>query len=109
MRLFVSLGLLKRGNLGLGQEQAVLRHFGFAGFQAQLHRRSCRCHTHRTPAGEIDRPRPLSASATRIWPQAGCSIAIYYRSFDLDWRAVLQDRLTPADLLQCQLAAYVHL
>ena len=37
--------------------------------------RSWRCHTQRTPAGEIDRPRRLSASEMRTWPQAGCSIA----------------------------------
>jgi hypothetical protein len=35
--------------------------------------RSWRCQTQRTPAGEIDRPRCLSASDTRTWPQAGCS------------------------------------
>src|SRR5437660_12572672 len=38
--------------------------------------RSWRCHTQRTPAGEIDNPRRFSASETRTWPQAGCSIAI---------------------------------
>ena len=37
--------------------------------------RSWRRHTQRTPAGEIDRPCRLSASDTRTWPQAGCSIA----------------------------------
>ena len=34
--------------------------------------RSWRCHTQRTPAGEIDKPRRLSASEMRTWPQAGC-------------------------------------
>jgi hypothetical protein len=29
----------------------------------------------RTPTGEIDKPRRLSASEMRTWPQAGCSIA----------------------------------
>src|SRR5215468_11085831 len=33
------------------------------------------CHTQRTPAGEIDRPRRFNASEMRTWPQAGCSIA----------------------------------
>ena len=28
-----------------------------------------------TPAGEIDKPRRLSASEMRTWPQVGCSIA----------------------------------
>ena len=36
--------------------------------------RSWRCHTQRTPAGEIDRPCRFSISETRTWPQAGCSI-----------------------------------
>jgi hypothetical protein len=31
----------------------------------------CRCHTQRTPAGEIDSPRRFSASDTRTCPQAG--------------------------------------
>src|SRR6516162_4153514 len=31
--------------------------------------RSWRCHTQRTPAGEIDNPRRFSASATRTWPR----------------------------------------
>src|SRR5215467_13833746 len=38
--------------------------------------RSWRCHTQRTPAGEIDRPRCFTASDTRTWPQAGCSISV---------------------------------
>src|SRR5215813_11098410 len=38
--------------------------------------RSWRCHTQRTPAGEIDRPCRFSISETQTWPQAGCSIAI---------------------------------
>jgi hypothetical protein len=36
--------------------------------------RSWRCHTQRTPAGEIDKSRRLSASEMRTWLQAGCSI-----------------------------------
>ena len=70
--------------------------------------RSWRCHTQRTPAGEIDRPRRFSASETRTWPQAGCSIASSTdRLFDLRRRAVLQDRLLAADLLQRQFTAFV--
>src|SRR5437868_710316 len=66
--------------------------------------RSWRCHTQRTPAGEIDNPRRFSASETRTWPQAGCSIAIETTASSI---CGLQDRLAPADLLQCQLAAFV--
>src|SRR5207302_10572584 len=52
-------------------------------------------------------PRRFSASETRTWPQAGCSIELDRRLFDLNRRAVLQDRLPAADLLQRQLAAFV--
>src|SRR5207237_8119302 len=70
--------------------------------------RSWRCHTQRTPAGEIDNPRRFSASDTRTWPQAGCSIAISTAAlFDVRRRPGLQDRLAAADLLQRQLAAFV--
>jgi hypothetical protein len=51
--------------------------------------RSCRCHTQRTPAGEIDKPRRLMASEMGTWPQAGCSIASpHHRLLDRDRRAV---------------------
>jgi Putative transposase len=51
--------------------------------------RSWRCHTQRTPAGEIDSPRRLSAAETRTWPQADCSIAdIAYQN-----KAVVYDLL----------------
>src|ERR1700739_2531359 len=62
--------------------------------------RSWRCHTQRTPAGEIDKPRRFSASDTRTWPQAGCSL-------DSERRSVLQDRLLATDRLQHQLAALI--
>src|SRR4029453_18268155 len=70
--------------------------------------RSWRCQTQRTPAGEIDNPRRFSASETRTWPQAGCSIASSdHRLLDLRRCTVLQDRLSATDLLQRQLAAFV--
>src|SRR6516225_8904782 len=69
--------------------------------------RSWRCHTQRTPAGEIDRPCRFSISETRTWPQAGCSIAIATTACSISGGAVLQHRLAPADLLQCQFAAFV--
>src|ERR1700757_1853510 len=70
--------------------------------------RSWRCHTQRTPAGEIDRPRRFSASAMRTWPQGRLLDGQRHHGlFDLDRRAVLQDRLAPADLLQRQLAAFI--
>src|SRR5215471_9413555 len=39
--------------------------------------RSCRCHTQRTPAGEIDSPCHFSISETRTWPQAGRQFATF--------------------------------
>jgi hypothetical protein len=36
-------------------------------------------HTQRTPAGDIGSPRRFTASATRNWPQAGCSMAMAMR------------------------------
>ena len=35
-----------------------------------------RSQTHRTPAGETVKPRFFSSLATRIWPKAGCSMAM---------------------------------
>ena len=72
MRLLVGLGLLERGDLGLGEQDAVLRHLGFERLETMLHRGEIvTFHTQRTPAGEIDRPRRFSASNTRTCPQAG--------------------------------------
>src|SRR5262249_5662 len=36
MRLLVGLGLLERGDLGLGQQDAILRHLGFERLEAML-------------------------------------------------------------------------
>ena len=72
MRFLVGLGLLERGDLGVGEQDAILRHLGFKRLQAVLHRgQIVTFHTQRTPAGEIDRPRRFSASNTRTCPQAG--------------------------------------
>src|SRR5262244_2507326 len=38
MRLLVGLGLLERGDLGLGQQDAILRHLGFERLEAMLDR-----------------------------------------------------------------------
>jgi hypothetical protein len=38
MRLLVGLGLFERGDLGLGQQDAILRHLGFERLEAMLHR-----------------------------------------------------------------------
>src|SRR5262249_32858429 len=76
MRLLVGLGLLERGDLGLGQQDAILRTLASSALRRCLIEvRSCRCHTQRTPAGEIDRTCRFTIADTRTWPQAGCSIA----------------------------------
>src|SRR4029077_18149543 len=83
--------------------------------------RSWRCHTQRTPAGEVDKPGLLRASQTPAGPPAGRASPRarplapgrprdprrHRRFLDLDRRAVLQDRLAAADLLQRQLAAFI--
>src|SRR3954447_3006569 len=67
--------------------------------------RSWRCHTQRTPKGEMSRPHWRSSLATRAWPQVGCSTAISTTGLlDLGLDAVLQDRLAAADLLQGEFA-----
>ena len=37
MRLFVGLGLLERGDLRFGEQDAILRHLGFEGLEAVFH------------------------------------------------------------------------
>src|SRR5438876_4609398 len=65
MRLLVGLGLLERGDLRLGEQDAILRHLGFERLEAMFHHgQIVALHTQRTPAGEIDIPRRLSISDT---------------------------------------------
>src|SRR4051794_4094366 len=66
--------------------------------------KSCRNHTLRTPLGDTNNPRLVSSLAIRTWPNAGCSIANSTILFHVRLGSVLQTRLTPADLLQRQLA-----
>src|SRR6516225_640743 len=76
VRLLVGLGLFERGDLRLGEQDAILRHLGLERLQAQLHRGQVVALPDAAhPAGEIDNPRRFTASDTRTWPQAGCSIA----------------------------------
>jgi len=97
VRLFVSLGLLKRGNLGLGQKQAVLRHFGFEGLQAQLHRGEIVPLPHAAYAGWRDRQTAPSQRLRDppLAPGRLLNCHLDHRAIDLDRRAVLQGRLTP--------------
>src|SRR3954466_1124646 len=67
--------------------------------------RAGRNQTLRTPLGDANNPRFVSSLATRTCPNAGCSHRqLHDRLFDVRLGAVLQTRLAPADLLQCQLA-----
>jgi hypothetical protein len=68
MRFLVGLGLFERRDLRLGQEDAFAALASSALRRCFIEVRSWRCHTQRTPAGEIDRPRRFSASETRTWP-----------------------------------------
>src|SRR6516225_8800273 len=69
--------------------------------------RSWRCHTQRTPAGEIDNPPLQCLRDAHLAPGRLFDRQLNHRLFNLDWRAVLQYRFAPADLLQRQLAAFV--
>src|SRR5205814_6131603 len=77
MRFLVGLGFLERGDLRLGQQDAILCRLGFERFEAVLHRGQVVALPHAAHTGGRDRQqRRFSASETRTWPQAGCSIAI---------------------------------
>src|SRR6516225_7909135 len=69
IRLLVGLGLVERGDLCLGQQDAVLRHLGF-----ELHRGQIVTLPHAPHARRRDR-QPAPLQRLRTWPQAGCSIA----------------------------------
>jgi hypothetical protein len=55
MRLLVGLGLLERGDLRLGQQDALLRHLGFDSLQAVLDRGQIVTQPHEAHAGGRDR------------------------------------------------------
>jgi transposase len=63
--LIALAGAFEGSNLGLGQDPAVLRTSFSRFFMVS---RSWRCHTQRTPAGEMARLRRRSSLATRTWP-----------------------------------------
>ena len=102
--LLLGLGLLERGDLGFGQQDAFLRHLGFQRLQALFHRwsgRGAATRSARRPARSTD-PRRFSALETRTWPQAGCSIAIVDHRLSRSRRGVrfFSIGLRAADLLQ---------
>ena len=55
MRFLVSLGLLERGDLGLGQQDAILRHLGFERLEAMFHRGQIVTLPHAAYPGRRDR------------------------------------------------------
>src|SRR5215470_4255207 len=70
--------------------------------------RSCRCHTQRTPAGEIDSPRRFSISETRTWPQAGCPIANSTTACSISGAVrFFNTGLRPTNFLQRQFATFI--
>jgi hypothetical protein len=76
MRLLLRFGSVERLDLSFGQQRAIFCRLGLQRFHLLLHRLQVgRCQTQRTTAGEIDRPRRFTASATRTGPHAGCTTA----------------------------------
>src|SRR6185436_7853875 len=73
MRLLLTLGLLKRGELALGQHQALLGDLRLERLEPLLHGLKLMALPHAAPAGEIEWPRWRTSLAIRIWPKAGCS------------------------------------
>src|SRR3954467_15554464 len=69
----IRLSLLQGGQLAFGQDQALFTLASSALRRFFIVSRSWRCHTPRTPAGEMECPCLRISLATRIWPKAGCS------------------------------------
>ena len=109
MRFLVGFGFLERGDLGLGKQDAVLRHLGLKRLEALLHRGQIVALPHAAHPGGRDRqPAPLErVRDPHLAPGRLLDRQRHRRFLDLDRRAVLQDRLPAADLLQRQLAAFV--
>ena len=109
MSFLIGLGLLERGDLRLGEQDAFLRHLGFERLETMLHRGQIVALPHAAHAGRRDRqPAPLQCLRdAHLAPGRLFDRQLNHRLFNLDWRAVLQYRFAPADLLQRQLAAFV--
>ena len=109
MRLLVGLGLLERGDLRLGQQDAILCHLGLQRLQAEFHRGQVVALPHAAHTRRRDRQAaPLQRFRdAHLAPGRLLDGQRHHGLFDLDRRAVLQDRLAPADLLQRQLAAFI--
>src|SRR4029077_18881651 len=106
---FYSFGLLEGGDLSFGQQDPVLRHLSFEGLEAVFDRRQIVALPHAAHPGRRDR-QALALQCLRypdLAPGRLLDRQLDYRRFDLRRRAVLQHWLAPADLLQCQLAAFV--
>ena len=109
VRLLVGLGLLQRGELALGEDEALLRHLGLQRLQPVLHgSRSWRRQIERTPEGR-DRHAALQQivgdahlAPGRLLDRQGDDGLL-----DLRRHPVLQDRLAARQLLQSELAAFV--
>ena len=109
VRFLVGLGLLERGDLRLGQQNALLRRLGVERLEAQLHRGQVVALPDATHPGRRDRQAaPLQRFRDpHLAPGRLLDRQLDRRLFDLRRRAVLQDRLPAADLLQGQLATFV--
>ena len=109
MRLLFALGLLQRGQLAFGQNQAFLGDLGFERLEPFLHRLKIVALPDPADAGRRDRMAELA----KLVGDADLAISRPVQRkldddrFDLGRRAVLQDRLSPRQFLQRQFAAGV--
>ena len=109
MRFLIGLGLLERGDLRLGQQDALLGYLGLECLEAVLHRGQVVALPDATHTGRRNRqPAPLQRFRhSHLAPGRLLGRQRHSRLFDVDRRAVLQNRLLAANLLQRQFAAFV--
>src|SRR5215831_11663087 len=109
MRFLVRLGLLEGGDLGFGQQDVILRHFGFESLEAVFHRGQIVALPHAAHTSGRDRQAPplQHFRHPHLAPGRLLNRQVDRRLFDFRRGAVLQNRFAAADLLQRQLAAFV--
>ena len=109
VRLLVGLGLLQRGDLALGEDEALLRHLGLERLQPVLHGPEVMPTPDRAHPERRDRHAALQQvvgdahlAPGRLLDRQGDDGLL-----DLRRHSVLQDRLAARQLLQSELAAFV--
>jgi hypothetical protein len=102
VRFFVQLDLLERGELRVGEDPAVLRHFGLKGFEPVLHGRQIVPDPHAADARGRD-PLPLLGELIRdphLSPRGLIDRQGHHRRFEVTRNAIPEIRLPATNLLQ---------